>query len=202
MSCVLIIWAMRLWLRLFVVSGISTESVQSRIAVLAGSSGLRECVMVSSITLEVMCSPCRRLRNALACGEVLRNEMAVIVSSVIGVWNIFCISLVMLGVVEIRVCALFRAGGGSLACVLGVVSFCLVRFCGGGPAAHSVQSRLRASKSERVCNHLVVCRLSVSSVLIATPALWCVLCLSRCSLPSFSCCLSGVLFRSVHVACE
>ena len=42
MSCVLIMWAMRLWLRLFVASGMSTESVQSRIAVLAGISGLRE----------------------------------------------------------------------------------------------------------------------------------------------------------------
>ena len=65
---------------------------------------------MSSITLEVMCSPCRRLRNALACEEVLRNAKAVRVSSVVGVWNIFCISLVMLGVVEIRVCALFRTG--------------------------------------------------------------------------------------------
>ena len=158
--------------------------------------------MVSSITLELMCSPCWRLRSAPACVEVLRNAMAVIVSSVVGVWNIWCISLVMLGVAEIRVCALFRAGGVSLVCGLGAVSFCLVRFCGGAPASHSVQSRLRASMSERVCTHVVVCRLSVSSVLIATPAPRCVLCLRRCILSSFSCCLSGVLFRSVHVACE
>jgi hypothetical protein len=40
--------AMRLWLRLFVVSGISTESVHRRIAVFERSSGLRE-VMVSSL---------------------------------------------------------------------------------------------------------------------------------------------------------
>ena len=66
----------------------------------------------------------------------------------------------MLGVAETRVCALFRAGGGSLVCGLGAVSFCLVRFCGGAPASHSVQSRLRASMSERVCTHVVVCRLS------------------------------------------
>ena len=157
---------------------------------------------MSSITLEVMCSPCRRLRSALACGEVLRNAKAVRVSSVVGVWNIFCISLVMLGVVEIRVWALFRAGRGSLAGGLGAVSFCLVRFCGGAPAAHSVQSRLRANVSERVCTHVVVCMLSVSSALIVTPAPWCLLCLSRCSLSSFSCCLSCVLFLSVHVACE
>ena len=85
MSCVLIMWAMRLWLRLFVASGMSTESVQSRIAVLAGISGLRVKEMVSSITLELMCSPCWRLRSAPACGEVLRNAMAVIVSSVVGV---------------------------------------------------------------------------------------------------------------------
>jgi hypothetical protein len=57
----------------------------------------------------------------------------------------------MLGVVEIRVCALLRAGGVSLVCGLGAVSFCFVRFCGGAPASHSVQSRLRASMSERVC---------------------------------------------------
>ena len=158
--------------------------------------------MVSSITLEVMCSPCRRLRTIPACGGVLHNAMALIVSPMVGVLNIWCISLVMLGVAEIRVCALFRAGGGSLVCGLGAVSFCLVRFCGGAPASHSVQSRLRASMSERVCTHVVVCRLSVSSVLIATPAPRCVLCFSRCSLSSFSCCLSGVLFRSVHVACE
>ena len=108
----------------------------------------------------------------------------------------------MLGVAEIRVFALFRTGGVSLVCGLGVDSFCLVRFCGGAPASHSVQSRLRANMSERVCTHLVVCRLSVSSVLIATPALRRVLCLRRCILSSFSCCLSGVLFRSVQVACE
>ena len=108
----------------------------------------------------------------------------------------------MLGVAEIRVCALFRAGGSALVCGLGAVSFCLVRFCGGAPASHSVQSRSCASMSERTCTHVVVYWLSLSSVLIAAPALRRVLCLSRFILSSFSCCLSGVLFHSAHVACE
>lgn len=55
----------------------------------------------------------------------------------------------------------------------------LCRFCGGEPAAHISQSRLRANESARVSTHRFVCALSVSSVLMVTPVQCCWLYRSR-----------------------
>jgi hypothetical protein len=150
--------------------------------------------------------PLSEARSALAWGGLLRNAITVIVSSAVAVRNISCISpgSGMFDVGDICVLSLFWGRRGSLAggFITFTTGFRLGRFCGGASAVHRVQSRLRANVSTRVCTHVVVCVLSVSTVLIVTPKQWCLLCRSRCSLSSFSCCLSGVLFRSVHVACE
>ena len=69
----------------------STESVHKRVAVFAGNSGRRRKVITSSITLDEMCFPCRRLCSALARGELLRNSIAVIMSTAVGVRNIYYI---------------------------------------------------------------------------------------------------------------
>ena len=60
-------------MRLFVVSGVSTESVHKRTAVFVGSSDRSEKWMVSSITLDDMYSPFWRPRSALARGSSLES---------------------------------------------------------------------------------------------------------------------------------
>ena len=149
--------------------------------------------MVSSTTLDDMCSPFWRLRSA-AWGGLVRRASAVVMSSVGLVSD-------MLDVVDIAsVCGLSFGTRSGFVMISSV--FHLGLFCGGDPAAHKVQSRLRANVSARAFTHVFVCMFSVSSVLILIPERWFLLCRRRCNLSSFSFCLSGVLLLSVHAPCE